>query len=296
VAPVYGRDKLLGLIAADNQIIRKPIADFDVRLLQTFANHSAVAIERSRLYDGLREYTARLEEKNRLLAESQEQLVRIEKMSIIGELTSSIAHELRNPLTVIGGFANLILSSDKVRDYHEYLNVIVSEAKRAETVLHQVLDFSRAGETAVVDIEIGSLLMKTYELFVSQLKPAQNPPRTGFTHDKAFTRGNPTQLQHAFYQFMKITADEIVDEFRPIFKTEVDSDVYRFFIEFDIVPERREKILEILREIFGTAAGKQGLSLIVAGETIKYHRGHFGVAGGKMHPPRIYIELPLKEE
>ncbi|MCX6826994.1 MAG: GAF domain-containing protein, partial [candidate division Zixibacteria bacterium] len=107
VAPIISKGKKLGLIAADNQITRRKITLSEVDLLQTFANHTAVAIERSRLFDNLVAHAEKLEKMNKRLAESQEQIVRTEKMSVIGELTSSIAHELRNPLTVIGGFATL---------------------------------------------------------------------------------------------------------------------------------------------------------------------------------------------
>ncbi|MCK4574578.1 MAG: histidine kinase, partial [candidate division Zixibacteria bacterium] len=124
----------MGLLAADNLITSRPISDNDVRLLQIFANQAAVAMERASLYEEQKTRAIQLERMNRRLAESQDQIVKIEKMSVIGELTASIAHELRNPLTIIGGFANLMLNAGVTDEQREYLNIIASETRRSEAV------------------------------------------------------------------------------------------------------------------------------------------------------------------
>nr|MBN2278311.1 PAS domain-containing protein [candidate division Zixibacteria bacterium] len=294
MAPIISKGRRLGLILADNQISHKPIIDADVQLLQTFANHTAVAIERSRLYDNLVEHAATLEEKNRQLADSQEQLVRIEKMSIIGELTSSIAHELRNPLTVIGGFANLMLSAAGNEAHSEYLNIILSEAKRAESVLHQVLDFSRASRTETRQIDFNQLVRQTYELLVSRIRNSHKQPSLKLTGDNLAVRGNPDQLRHAVYQFMNSTVEELTDECNIEFRTEAGPETVRFVINFIGQEKHRAKVARTLHQVFGSSTGTQKLSIIVAGETIKYHGGSFGLEGTADNMPRIYIELPQK--
>ncbi|MCP4706117.1 MAG: PAS domain-containing protein, partial [candidate division Zixibacteria bacterium] len=165
VVPIISKGRKLGVICADNKITGKQITDTRVKLLQIFANNSAVAIEHSRLYDKVSERAEELEIINRQLAESQEQIIRAEKMSVIGELTSSIAHELRNPLMVIGGFTNLMISSGDAGENAEYLNIILSETQRSESVLHQVLDFSRASRTCSCEIEFNSIVKEAYDYF-----------------------------------------------------------------------------------------------------------------------------------
>jgi len=247
VAPIVQDDQQYGLIAADNHFTGNEITDYDIRLLHTLANYAAVAIEKSKLYDGIIRHNLELEEKNAQLKRTQEQLVRIEKMSVIGELTSSIAHELRNPLTVIGGFANLILSSNENNAYNEYLNIIVSEAQRAEAVLGQVLDFSRASRNANVKIELNGLIEQTYEVFSSRLKNSVPRPEISLADNKAILIGNPDQLQHAFYQFMNIGIEETVGACRLKFTSSVNEKCYLFEIGFVCNDSETESVKKSLK-------------------------------------------------
>jgi PAS domain S-box-containing protein len=292
VAPIINNGRNLGIIAADNQITGRRISSSEVELLQTFANHTAVAIERSRLYDNLAEHAAELEEINRQLAESQEQIIRVEKMSVIGELTSSIAHELRNPLTVIGGFANLMLTSGGNDSAAEYLNIILSETKRAETVLHQVLDFSRASRTKTQEIDFNQLVVSAAELLPSKTRNRGRPPEMKLSTEKLAVWGNPDQLRHAILQFLLISSEELTDDCRLEVATNPGVNLVRFTIGFIAGGESRPKIIKTLKQIFGNSTGTQKLSIIVAGETLRYHGGNYGVESSPDELPKVFIELP----
>ncbi len=292
VAPIVGKGKVLGIIVADNRITGKKIIASDVQLLQTFANHTAVAIERSRLYDNLLEHAEELEEMNRQLAESQEQIIRFEKMSVIGELTASIAHELRNPLTVIGGFANLMLASGGSDAYAEYLNIIVSETKRAETVLHHVLDFSRASRTKTQEIDFNRLVAQSGDLLVTKTRNRHRAPFLKLAPEKLAVWGNPDQLQHALLQFMLVVAEEMVDECTMELTTGTHEGLIRFTIGFNGSEDSRTRIMKTMKQIFGNSTGTQKLSIIVAGETIRYHGGNYGLESSPDILPKLYIELP----
>lgn len=293
LAPIVCRGRKLGLIAADNQITGRPIVDSRVKLLHTFANHSAVAIEHSQLYENLSERANELEEKNRQLAQSQEQIIRSEKMSVIGELTSSIAHELRNPLTVIGGFANMILSAGEAGDNAEYLNIILTETQRAEGVLNHVLDFSRASRTKSREIDFNLLASHSYEMLLARSKVGRRVPKLVLTDGKLPIWGNPDQLQHALLQFMRLTVDEMTDECVKDITTSLEDGCARMKIRFDGADKSRAKVMKTLSQIFGNSGGTQKLSIIVAGETIRYHGGNYGVEGSQEALPRLYVELPL---
>jgi signal transduction histidine kinase len=295
IAPIVSRGKKLGIIAADNQITGKQILDSDVQLLQTFANHTAVAIERSKMHEDIVKHAAQLEEKNRQIAESQDQIVRIEKMSVIGELTSSIAHELRNPLTVIGGFANLMLAPGNGGDINsEYLNIIISESKRAELVLNQVLDFSRSSNTENGKIDFNALVKATFELFTTRLKHNRKKPGLNQIKEKAFVWGNRDQLQHAIYQFLNLTVEEMTDECDLTVSTLIENNSILMLIKFDGSNKIKQSVIDTLGQIFDSSVGTQKLSIIVAGETIKYHGGSYGVMASTDKLPGLYIQLPLK--
>ncbi len=74
----------------------------------------------------------------------QDQLHQSEKLSALGRLTANVAHEIRNPLTVLGGFARRLKKkiSDGIKE-KKYVEIIISEVNRLEIILKNVLTFSR---------------------------------------------------------------------------------------------------------------------------------------------------------
>jgi hypothetical protein len=145
ILPLIARNRRVGAILTDNFITRQPITDEDLRSIETFTFPVAFAIERASLYERLQVEVAKLQEANRKLQEQQELLVKMEKMALVGRITSSIAHSIRNPLMVIGGFARSILKATPQNDpKRDFIDSIVAEAHQMEEVLDEILTYSDA--------------------------------------------------------------------------------------------------------------------------------------------------------
>ncbi len=74
------------------------------------------------------------------------ELVRANKLSSLGELAGSIAHEIKNPLISVQGFAKRILKTEDIAPIRRYAGLIDQEAGRMANVLVKLLDFSRMDE------------------------------------------------------------------------------------------------------------------------------------------------------
>jgi signal transduction histidine kinase len=145
VMPLISRSRRIGVIIADNCITHKPITLQDMQSLETFAFPVAFALERASLYERLQEEVDKQKLANLKMREQQELIVKMEKMALVGKITSSIAHSIRNPLMVIGGFARTLLKSTPVSDdKRSYLESIVRETRQLEDVLSEVLDYSES--------------------------------------------------------------------------------------------------------------------------------------------------------
>ncbi|MBK5276472.1 MAG: GAF domain-containing sensor histidine kinase [Desulfuromonadales bacterium] len=141
--PLHSRNRRIGIIIADNCITHRRITEEDMHSLETFAFPVAFAIERASLYDRLQVELSRVIEAGNKLQEQQELIVRMEKMALVGRITSSIAHSIRNPLMVIGGFARSMLKTTAPSDpKREFIESIVSEASQLEGVLDEILNYS----------------------------------------------------------------------------------------------------------------------------------------------------------
>lgn len=142
IMPLISRNRSIGILLTDNFVTNKPISPRDIESLQTFAFPVAFAIERASLYEKLQVEVEKQTRMNRKLQEQQELIVRMEKMAVVGKITSSIAHSIRNPLTMIGGYARSLLKSDNMEKKKEYLESIMNEAKHLDEVLGEIISYS----------------------------------------------------------------------------------------------------------------------------------------------------------
>jgi PAS domain S-box-containing protein len=112
-------------------------------------------------------------EKKRVEAERQqlrEQLAQAEKISALGRIAASVADEIRNPLTAVGGFARRlqkIADTDKEREYAAY---IASEVGRIENLLREILAFSRARSPLLENHDIQQILDEALASFEERLR------------------------------------------------------------------------------------------------------------------------------
>jgi signal transduction histidine kinase len=143
ILPLISRGRRIGVILADNFITRKPITPQDMRSMETLAIPVAFAIERASLYERLHDDLRKLTLANAKLQEQQELIIRMEKLALLGKITSSIAHSIRNPLMIIGGFARSLLKNISEDDpKKESLETIVREARQLEDALSETLGYA----------------------------------------------------------------------------------------------------------------------------------------------------------
>jgi signal transduction histidine kinase len=144
VAPLATRQGPLGVLIADNSISDLEITPMDLEFLQLFANQSANAIENSRLTQELAQKVRDLHRAHQKQKEDQQTLLRMERLSVMGETSAIVAHELRNPLVAIGGFARSLLRGMSEDDPNrEFTKIITDEVDRLERIIHDLLDFIR---------------------------------------------------------------------------------------------------------------------------------------------------------
>ena len=87
-----------------------------------------------------------------------EKLVRqSEKLKLVGELAAGVAHEIRNPMTVISGFVQM-MNDDQDSPYYEYTKLIQKETERVELILSEFLVLSRPQATQFVPIHLANTL------------------------------------------------------------------------------------------------------------------------------------------
>ena len=113
-------------------------------VIYIISNQIGIAIRISQLYDEIYSFNKELEEKVKErtadLKEKTQQLVAAERLTALGKMSSRVAHELRNSLTVVGGFARRL--HEKITDDDpdkEYLRIIVDEVRTLEDRVSSII-------------------------------------------------------------------------------------------------------------------------------------------------------------
>lgn len=101
--PLMVKGEARGAVYVDNLFQERPITEEDIQLLTMFASNACLAMENASLYESLQ---GALD----TIRTTQDRLVQSEKLMALGEMAARIAHEIKNPLTAIGGFARRIAS------------------------------------------------------------------------------------------------------------------------------------------------------------------------------------------
>jgi len=184
VVPLITRDSLQGVILADNIITRRPILQSDLSLLQIFARYASDAIENSRLYGKLEHQVTLLKEANETIIGSRENLVRAEKLSSIGRMAQEVAHEIRNPLTIIGGYANMWLKKISQDDpSRKVLDLVSSQVSRIEKTLDRFSSVVRLSEKKEDKFPVVELVKETLRMLANYSD--SNLPELRFDEDES---------------------------------------------------------------------------------------------------------------
>jgi signal transduction histidine kinase len=113
------------------------------------------------IYIVLNEKLKSLRDKDERIKRFEAELVRANKLSSLGELAGSIAHEIKNPLISIQGFAKRIGKTKDPDKIENYAKLIDKEAGRLTNVLMKLLDFSRMDVPKKERVELGELVDDT---------------------------------------------------------------------------------------------------------------------------------------
>lgn len=102
----------------------------------------------------------KVQERTRQLIEAQDELVRREKLAILGQLSGSVGHELRNPLGVISNAVYFLqtVMPDAEERVKEYLGIIKSEVSAAERIITDLLDFTRTKTPQFESVQVSELI------------------------------------------------------------------------------------------------------------------------------------------
>jgi signal transduction histidine kinase len=94
----------------------------------------------------------------------QEKLTKSERLAALGQVVAEITHEIKNPLMMIGGFANQLIQETREDKSLKKLNIITEEVSRLESLLEDLRDLYLPKALNIEEIDVNSLVREVYSL------------------------------------------------------------------------------------------------------------------------------------
>ena len=297
IAPLTTRRGPLGVIVADNAISRSEIHDLDLEFLQLFANQSAGAIENSRLYHELEKRLLDLRRAHQQQKEDQATLLRMERLSVMGETSAIVAHELRNPLVAIGGFARtLVRNLDEKDPNHQFASIISDEVGRMENIIHDLLDFIRPRKQMRKTIVIDQLVMETVERYLSEFQDKDIVLVYGLECAGVELSCHPGEIQQVLRNYLMNSIQVMTGGGELEVRTQVLDGGVKVSV-LDTGPGFASDVAEkLFSPFFSTKASGSGLGLTICAQVIKAHGGVVGAANRPQGGAEFSFILPLPRE
>ncbi len=235
------------------------------------------------------------------LKKSQDKLFQAEKLASLGRLTADVAHEIRNPLTAVGGFAHRLYKIVDGEKQKEYAEVVITEVDRLEKILKDVLTFSRDArfhlERRPLD-EVVHEVVKVYQEVCGEqsigvdVRIAENLPSVLIDKDqvKQALTNLVTNAMDAMQQGGTLTISEGHEEINDV--------TYVFLRVSDTGPGIPEEKLPLIfepffstKEIHGT-----GLGLSITRKIIEEHGGLIKAESVRGEGAAISLYFPFQPE
>ena len=293
-APVVSKNRVLGTltICGEKTGQNYALGEDGQYLINTIANYISSGLENTLL-------NTRLRDAVRELSDAQKRLIEQEKFRSLGEMTANIAHEIKNPLVIIGGFTKrLARKVDLDRTENKYISIILNEVTRLESILNEVLNYVKETplltETCNINDYLDEILYlitsdvsweeikiaKTYDPVLSPVACDSQQLKQVLinilinAHEAMHGRGTITiQTKQATYESKPFVAISITDTGGGIDPAIIDN---------------------VFNPFFTTKERGTGLGLAISNKIIMNHKGHINVENIAGKGVTFTMYLPVK--
>ncbi|PFN27838.1 two-component sensor histidine kinase [Bacillus cereus] len=199
-------------------------------------------------------------------------LIKMEKMEIVSQLAASISHEVRNPLTVVKGFTQLLKTPNLTPESRdEYIEHILEELNRAQEIIDDYLTFAKPASEKLDHIAVEQELNRV----INMILPLCNMNTIHITKDfsKATIVGNKQHFQQCFLNLIKNGIEAMPNGGTLNISSSISNNKVVIRIEDNGVGMSQEQINRFGEPYFSTKTKGTGLGTMVAVKIIETMHG-----------------------
>ena len=259
----------------------------EIRILSALAELSAIAIEKAQLYERI--------------VDVEEQLRQNEKLSALGLLAAEVAHEIRNPLTVMKLLYHSLNLKFEAKDPRaKDAQIIEAKIEHLNKIVEQILDFARTTEPKLAPVNLNDLVDELGLLVRHKLSNQGIKLVRDLQTDLPLVSGDAPQLEQAFLNLMLNAAEAMADggtlsiRSRAVRARDKSEQV---LVEFKdtgggMTEEQQQRAFKTI--LATTKVKGSGLGLAIVGRIIETHHGQIRIRSRAGRGTAIQILLPVK--
>lgn len=231
------------------------------------------------------------------IKEMEERVRLADKLAMLGELASGLAHEIRNPLASIAGSAQILNEGEKVdREDKVLLEIIEKESYRLNNLIKDFLTFAKPDISNIGDVDLGILCEEVIKALSMSGVCSEKVLFNLDVKGKPVVQGDSEKLKQVFWNLLLNAVQAVGDEGRVEVFVDVKSvqnKIYGCVTFSDSGPGiDPETIDNIFVPFFTTKEGGTGLGLAVTSRLVQFHNGFIKVDKDKRVGARITVFLP----
>jgi signal transduction histidine kinase len=243
----------------------------------------------------LQNATEQLRTINEQLRSSFEQLKRADRLSAVGQLAASLAHEIRNPLGSIEGAIDIVERTPNEERRHEFLAVIRKETRRLNGLLTNLLDFARPRAPQMREARIDSIVKSVVDLTAHAAQQRGIRLESRIPTDIPTVECDAEQMTQALLN-ITLNALQVTPSGATVSLSAQRQDDFVLMRVSDEGSGIDEANLErIFDPFYTTKEGGTGLGLPISHQILTQHEGHITFERNPEKGMTFTLSLPLRQ-
>jgi PAS domain S-box-containing protein len=252
--------------------------------------------ERKQMLKKLEEYSKHLEvlveKRTEQLKQTQDQLLKAERLAAIGEVASMVGHDLRNPLSGIAGATYYLkkkLNTETPSKTREMLDIIEKNIEYSDRIVNDLLDYSRQIRLTRREVALKSVIQESVSLAsvpqnIEVLDLTQNEPKINIDAD---------MIKRVFVNIIKNAAEAMPNGGKLTIKSRESGDNVEIAFSDNGVGIPKEIMEKLFTPLFTTKAKGMGLGLAICKRVVEAHSGHIRVESTVNEGTTFTVIVPI---
>lgn len=223
---------------------------------------------------------------------NQQVQMQAQKLAVAGQIAAGIAHEVRNPLTSVNGFLQLMKTQYPERT--DYFDIIFSEIKRIDFVLSELLVLAKPQSVQFQEVQLHALLEQVITLLKTNAVLSNIDLKQPFKkQDAGAILADANQMKQLFINLIKNAIEAMPEGGSIYISTEKVMNEWKITIQDEGKGMSEEDIQKIYDPFFSTKTEGTGLGLTICAAILKDHHGRMDVVSELGKGTAFHIYLPV---